>query len=98
MYRRRSLLGDARPGSRETRLKKRFLISAVVTGFAAACFFLVGFIRFGSWSLWLTIGLLGSLELLRGIRYLLRVFSFWMPGLSIWYARYESWMDEKIQP
>ncbi|APG45989.1 hypothetical protein PhaeoP97_00545 [Phaeobacter porticola] len=97
MYRRRSLLGDARPGSREARLKKRFLINAIVAGFAAAGLFVIGFTRFGSWGLWFAIGFLASSELLRGIRYLLRVFSFWVPGLTIWYARYESWMDEKIQ-
>ncbi|AUQ73212.1 hypothetical protein [Phaeobacter piscinae] len=96
-YRKRSLLGEAKPGSRGAQIKKRLLICAVAAGTVATGFFLIGFIRFGSLSLYLAIGLLVATELLRGMGYLLRVFSLWVPGLTIWYARYEGWMDERVR-
>ena len=96
-YRGHSLLGEAKPGSQGARVRKRLLICAIAAGVAAVGFFLIGFTRFGSWGLYLAIALLAATELLQGMGYLLRVFSLWVPGLTIWYARFESWMDESIQ-
>jgi len=81
--------------SREYLIGKWMLVTAIILAIAMIGFFAVGFGRLGAVCFWGIVALGVAYELMRGVRFFLRVLTNWLPGLSIITARYESCLDAK---